>query len=261
MVFYLFISIYQPARNLKRIREQVKRAALDEIIETVLRSHTKNSRSAYERTIIAAENIIQSWESDSNDGAVEREDSFLPFAEEQSEEERRAIDEIDHIAIPRRGPSYSGNPFIGMITIKGIVGILFILGAIFIGVSGINAYSQQLQEKSWIPFKAVVTDVIQRKESGNAENSIKTVYDITYRYRVNGDSHTGKIIGTVTYKAVNDTVDIKYNPESPERSTNILAPRPEALLYNLIGSFAFAAVGLWLAGLLPFLIKPKKNSV
>lgn len=117
-----------------------------------------------------------------------------------------------------------------------IVGIVFLFGAIYIAGYAIYACWQQLDATEWRVSMAVVTDISERKGSrgfGKHRNNV-TVYDIGYLYNVNSDSYTGKIIGTMSYKAVGETFDVKYHPKAPENSTDILEPRPDALVLNIV---------------------------
>lgn len=135
-------------------------------------------------------------------------------------------------------------------TVVKIFGLIFMLGAIYIAFAGISNYANQLEQRDWRVVMAVVTDVSQRRVSSGIRHSHhkKTVYDVTYEYNFNSDRYTGKIIGTVTRSEIGDRFDIKCDPESPENSTHILEPRPDALVANLLGACIFAAIGLWLSG-------------
>lgn len=147
-------------------------------------------------------------------------------------------------------------------TISKIFGIIFILGAIYIVIAGVSNYTNQLEQRDWRVVMAVVTDVTQRRQStGLRHNHYKTVYDVTYEYNFNGDSYTGKIIGTVTRREIGDMFDVKCNPDAPENSTHILELQPDALAANLFGACLFAAVGLSTSGLWEYFlnfIKSKK---
>ena len=126
-------------------------------------------------------------------------------------------------------------------------------------VQAVSTYTQQLNTKDWRVSMAEVTDVSMRRErrSGGVKSRTGsryvTVYDITYQYWVNNDSYTGQITGSPNYKAVGDRFDIKYDPVFSENSTHILKPQTDVLIFNLFGSCLFAAVGMWVSGLLPLL--------
>lgn len=145
-------------------------------------------------------------------------------------------------------------------TIVKIFGIIFMLGAIYIAFCGVSNYIKQLEQKDWRVVMATVTQVQQRKESvGGRKSHHKTVYDISYEYYFNSDLYSGEIIGTVTPKALGDHFDVKCDPQSPSISTHILDPLPDALIANILGGFMFAAVGLWISGILPLRDKDSVN--
>lgn len=131
------------------------------------------------------------------------------------------------------------------------IGIVFLVCAVYFAVAGVSIYSQQKVSAEWRISMAAVTEVSTRRESsgGGRHNRSIIVYDISYQYNVNWDSYTGKIIGSRTSKAVGDRFDVKYDPEYPEHSTAILEPQTDALLSNLLGSCAFAAIGLLASGI------------
>lgn len=132
-----------------------------------------------------------------------------------------------------------------------IVGIIFVIGAIWIAVKGVAAYRDQLDARDWCVWPAVVTNVASRIETSASGTHFmrKTVYDIDYEYNVYGDIYTGRIIGTVSSQRIGDIIDIKWDPDAPENSTDVLEPRPGALAVNLVGSCIFAVIGLYVAGL------------
>ena len=93
---------------------------------------------------------------------------------------------------------------------------------------------------------AEVTGVSERWEGGGRKGRSHIVYDVVYLYHVNDESYTGEITGTRSHYEVDDRFDVKYDPEHPEISTDVLDVRTDALIMNLVGAGVFAFVGLWL---------------
>lgn len=146
--------------------------------------------------------------------------------------------------------------------IVSIFGVVFFLGGIYFFVTAVNTYSQQLATKDWTVATATVTDVHEREEyqssRGRRSNYI-TVYDIGYQYDSSSGSHLGRIVGTKFYKAPGETFSIKYDPEAPEHSTDIIELQTGALIVNLAMSCAFMAIGLWAMGLFRLFFRFRKR--
>ena len=133
-----------------------------------------------------------------------------------------------------------------------IIGVIFLLGAVFFAVQGVVIFARQMGQRGWVPAEAEVIWVDSRWESHGVRHSRSTlVYDAGYRYTVDGASYTGSVTGTVMARQVGDRMEIKYDPSAPERSTHILTPQPDALVLNLGFACFLGAVGLMTAGVLP----------
>ena len=128
-----------------------------------------------------------------------------------------------------------------------MVGVLFCLWGCYCIYFAFANYQAQQSQKDWPVTDAVVDSVEQRWESSGSgrHHSSRLVYDITYEYTVSETVYTGKIEGTVTKQEIGETFTVKYDPETPSVSTNILAPQPEGLVANLLGGLFFLAIGGW----------------
>lgn len=132
------------------------------------------------------------------------------------------------------------------------MGVVFFLAALYFAFQGAAIFVRQMGQRSWVPAEAEVIWVDSRWESRGVRRSRSTlVYDVDYRYTVGGVSYTGGVTGTVMAWQVGDSLEIKYDPAAPERSTDILTPQANALVVNLGFACFLGAVGLAAAGVLP----------
>ena len=141
-------------------------------------------------------------------------------------------------------------------------GIMFVIGSIWLAVKGVSIYREQLDQRDWTVHTAVVTNVKSRIETsvGKHPNFSVTVYDIDYEYDVGGIIYTGRIVGNGFYKSIGDSFSIKYDPDAPENSTDILEPQPDALIYNFAGAGIFMVIGVYCSRLYELIPKRKKKT-
>lgn len=249
-IFYLIISIIQPARCISKVLKTMNPYQLERLMNNVFYAQRKIGRSAYQRFMTAAEG-----------GSVNLSDGKIDSAPDGSKRRGRSVS-THHEEPPIRGISRGRVAYPDTIrpAIVRVFGIVFLLASIYFLFSAFTIYSQQLEAKDWRISMAVVTDVSKRIEStGGYKSHARTVYDIRYEYHVNRDTYSGEIIGTAFGKAVGDSFDVKYNPESPEISTYILEPQIDAFIFNLGVSLLFAFIGLWTSGILSFLSRLRKR--
>ena len=92
--------------------------------------------------------------------------------------------------------------------------LLFAAGLFCIGMTLwilISEISEYVQQKDWTAATAVVVDV--SPHSGD--------YDVYYQYEAAGDIYTGKF-SKVSKRALGETIEIRYNPDAPEKSNWVL---------------------------------------
>lgn len=92
--------------------------------------------------------------------------------------------------------------------------LLFAAGLFCIGMTLwilISEISEYVQQKDWTAATAVVVDV--SPHSGD--------YDVYYQYEAAGDIYTGKF-SKVGKRALGETIEIRYNPDAPEKSNWVL---------------------------------------
>lgn len=247
--FYIIVSFVYPIRSLSQISEEITEREYNKITDNILHSQEGNILSYYNRVMAAIEEKNKPQIEDSENENSENEYIDMPPEQNAVDNQKDSHNKVE----------------VHPLTL--IFGIIFIFGAIYLANQAIANYIQQLETKDWRIAMAEVTDVSERQEykSGGRKRSGRyvTVYDITYRYYVNDDSYTGKIIGSSSYKAAGDRFDIKYDPEFSENSTDILEPQTDVLIFNLGGSCLFIMIGMQVSGLLPQLlqlIKRRRNS-
>lgn len=122
--------------------------------------------------------------------------------------------------------------FMAIFRIMGIVVLL--LGIRMVG-EGICNYIEEHQQQDWVQTTGWVTEVESGYSGIRQGRSIR--YDITYAYEAQGARYTGRLYNRSRYMDPGEPVVIKYDPENPADSTDILSPS----LYNLVVFLLFGA--------------------
>lgn len=138
-----------------------------------------------------------------------------------------------------------------------ILGFLAMLAGLYIMVMSASNYISQCKKDSWIQTEAVVTDVSSRISSTGKHSS--TVYDIDYKYEVNGETYCGEIRGTNSILLLGDTVKIKYDPNDLSDSTASLNVNISELLVPFVCGLIVFSMGVLFSGLLPWLKRRISN--
>ncbi len=141
-----------------------------------------------------------------------------------------------------------------------LVGIGFIIAAIYLVVGSVQDYSAQLNQQDWTVITAEVSDVSSRVVSSGSSrrhggSNSRTVYDIIYEYEVDGKTYTGEHNGASSIKLIGDEIKIKYDPDSPKESTTTLLPKLSSLIIPLIAAGVFGTAGLAISGFLAWILK------
>lgn len=122
---------------------------------------------------------------------------------------------------------------------------MLILGIRMIG-EGIYNYIDEHHQADWISTTAYVIDISSEYSGTRGNRSVN--YDITYQYDVNGEKYSDTLYNRSSPKGIGDTVKIKYDPNSPEKSTDILKPSVYNLAIFLIFGVILTTVGFFLSG-------------
>lgn len=116
-------------------------------------------------------------------------------------------------------------------------------------VEGTFTYIEQHQQNDWIVINAEVTDVSSRLRNSKSSNGHrKTVYDIIYEYKVDGEIYSDEIRSQPTIRLVGDNIKIKYNPDAPEESTTALSPSIRDWIVFVIFGSVFMVLGFFISG-------------
>lgn len=113
-------------------------------------------------------------------------------------------------------------------------GMFLVIGALWGFWSGTEAYQEELPQVDWPTIQATVTHVDRIREFSATRPRSRYYYDITYAYSVEGDVYTGCLEHQSAQASVGDTFPVKYNPQAPEQSTDILEPTKEYIWVNAI---------------------------
>lgn len=136
-----------------------------------------------------------------------------------------------------------GTVFTALFNIMGM--IVLMLGIRMVG-EGIYNYIDEHNQKDWIFTTASVID-ISSEYSGTRHNQ-HVDYDITYQYEVDGNKYSDKLYNRSEAMGLGDKIKIKYNPDEPENSTDILAPSVKNLIIFLAFGAIFITIGFFLSG-------------
>lgn len=118
-----------------------------------------------------------------------------------------------------------------------ILSVAFIVYGIYCFGYGVKAYAQQLEQQDWTRTTAEVI-AVKSKRDGRTK-----FYDIAYEYAVDGDVFSGIADGELHSKEPGDSIEIKYNPDSPKDSTSLLEPRISVVIMNFLGMVVFCLMG------------------
>lgn len=113
--------------------------------------------------------------------------------------------------------------------------LLFAAGLFCIGITLwilISEISEYVQQKDWTAATAIVVDV--SPHSGD--------YDVYYQYEAAGDIYTGKF-SKVSKRALGETIEIRYNPDAPEKSNWVLEMGAGTVLKDVLVIAIFLAFG------------------
>ena len=123
--------------------------------------------------------------------------------------------------------------------------IVLILGIRMVG-EGVYNYIDEHNQKDWVSTTAYVID-ISSGYSGTRHNH-HVDYDITYQYEVDGNKYSGKLYNRSKAMGLGDIIKIKYDPEAPEKSTDLLKPSIYNLIIFLVFGVSLTIIGFFLSG-------------
>lgn len=125
---------------------------------------------------------------------------------------------------------------------KIILPVIFMIAGIILAGYIIYNYANECESAKWTSAQAAVIDM-NSYEEGGIRRSGHTVYVITYSYDVDGVQYEGAC-RSYTPVIVGDSLEIKYNPESPSASTAITTPDTQRFIFVLLFSIVLIAGGI-----------------
>ena len=139
-------------------------------------------------------------------------------------------------------------------------GLLFAVVGLYFMMQSIQFYVECCRQVDWPVETATVVTVEQRRERSGFRSGSKTVYDVDYRYTVDGTVYAGEIYGTVdSTKRVGTTFLVKYDPAAPEHSNHVLSPSVPNLIVGVGGALFFILFALVATGVVK--LNKRKSSV
>ena len=120
------------------------------------------------------------------------------------------------------------------------VGILFAVVGLYFMMQSIQFYVECCRQVDWPMETATVVAVEQRWERSGIRSGRKMVYDVDYRYTVDGTVDSTKQVGT--------TFLVKYDPAAPEHSNHVLSPSVPNLIIGVAGALFFILFALVMTG-------------
>ena len=133
-----------------------------------------------------------------------------------------------------------------------IIGITMLITGIRMLVMGVDAYSQSRHHTDWLTCNENSTEI-----SGSAIKGIRCRhlssrtsinYWMTYEYVVDGTHYTGEYGPLANSIAVGKSIQIKYDPDTPENSTGDLAQSYSGRVLSISG-LIIAVGGLFISGI------------
>lgn len=119
-------------------------------------------------------------------------------------------------------------------------GFLFVCGGFYLFVNGLISYIGQFGQRNWLVATASVINV---DEYSDGYKNKSTRYNILYQYEAEGNIFTGQIRGSNAPKKLGETLEVKYDPDAPERSTPYLEPTFGIVASGIIGFLIFGFIG------------------
>lgn len=135
------------------------------------------------------------------------------------------------------------------------MGMVFALAMLVVAIICFRNYYIQLGQTDWIAATATVTQVKEDYDS-TANGDYNIFYDIYYTYTVGGQPYNGMIDDMNQSLSVGETIDIKYDPDAPDHSTDVTKPAKSVLIMGII--FGIGGL-LWLGSHIRSIVREKRG--
>lgn len=142
-----------------------------------------------------------------------------------------------------------------------LLGIFILFQGLRMIGEGIYNYIDEHTQKDWITIYAEVSDISSEYSStwSRHGSSSHVSYDITYQYEVDGQEYSDMLYNRGEPMALGDKVKIKYDPDAPENSTDILSPSIYNMIIFFIFGSIFAVIGYFVSGVWALLRKIRRR--
>ena len=127
-----------------------------------------------------------------------------------------------------------------------IMGIAILIWGIRLVGNGIYNYIDEHNQKDWVFTTASVIDISSEYSSSRHNRYVK--YEITYQYEVDGNKYSDQLYNQSKAMLIGDKIKIKYDPEAPEKSTDILKPSIKNLIVFLVFGVILTIIGFFISG-------------
>lgn len=141
-----------------------------------------------------------------------------------------------------------------------LLGIFILFQGLRMVGEGIYNYINEHTQKDWITIYAEVSDISSEYSSSSTRHGGSSVnYDITYRYEVDGQEYFGMLYNRSKPMALGDEVKVKYDPNAPGNSTDILSPSVYNMIVFIVCGSIFATIGFFVSGAWALLRKIRRK--
>ncbi len=130
-----------------------------------------------------------------------------------------------------------------------IVGVVILLTGLRMIGEGVYNYIDEHNQKDWVSISAYVVDVKSEYSHSSTKRTSRARYDITYQYEVDGIEYSDILYNRSKPLAIGDTVKIKYDPDLPSDSTDILSPSIGNMALFIGFGGVLSLVGFFLSGI------------
>ena len=139
----------------------------------------------------------------------------------------------------------SSTLFVLLFRVFGI--IVLVIGIRLIG-AGIYNYIDEHNQQDWISTTAYVVDITSEYSSSSRKRPSHVRFDITYQYEVDGKEYSDILHNRDKALGLGTPVNIKYDPDMPSDSTDILKPSVHNLIVFLVCGLLIGTAGFFLSG-------------
>lgn len=139
-----------------------------------------------------------------------------------------------------------------------LIGIFILIQGVWMIGEGIYNHIDEHNQQDWVTTNAYVID-ISSEYSHSIKRRSHVHYDITYQYEVDGKSYSDILYNRNRAIALGEGIKIKYDPDAPENSTNIMEPSLHNLIVFLLFGTLMAVLGFFMSGIWTLIRKMRRH--